>query len=708
MISARCQAFGKEVKSLYCPRNGKRESRLEQATAPRAREGETTCLASPETGLEAFSTIAASGKTPERFPMRHAVAGLLAGAFVSVCLAQDDAVVITATRFPDSKRDLPVGVTVITQDDLRKSATSNLPEILAQFGLVHIRDNAGTPNQQIDLRGFGVTGDQNTVVLVDGLRVSENELVPAQLAAIPLDAIERIEIVRGSGAVLYGGGATGGTVNIITRRARPGEARAYASARAGGYATAEARAGFARMGEALGFSLDLSHEDTGGYRRNNHFRQTNLAGTLEARPGNARAYVRFALGDQALELPGQLTEAQIAADPQQASTPGNDSERNDGVVTLGGSWNAGRHELAADLSYRNKNASAFFRPAFFVDTRVNLWSFVPRAKLRFGGRHDVTLGLDLEQWDYENRNASAPANVTNPFSRRVGAQTNRAFYAQANLWVAERTRVVFGGRLQHSEERLAEEVFPLDDRRATHDLEAYEAALRQGLGRGWSAYGKVGSSFRLANFDENACFAPPCTTTLLAPQEARAREVGVEYERSGLRARAAVYEKRLEDEIYFSPAVFANVNLPPTRRRGIELEGAWRATPTLEWRAALAVLEARFRETGKDVPLVPDAIASLGMSWSFAERARLNVNTRHVGRQRYDNDPDNAFRKQPAYGLVDVKLERRIDRLALALEVRNLFDEKYYSYGIWNGTTSFAAYPQPERAAYLSLAYRVD
>jgi iron complex outermembrane receptor protein len=638
--------------------------------------------------------------------MRHAVAGFLAGAFVSVCLAQDDAVVVTATRFPDSKRDLPVGVTVITADDLRNSATSNLPEILGQFGLVHVRDNAGTPSQQIDLRGFGITGDQNTVVLVDGLRVSENELVPAQLAAIPLDAIERIEIVRGSGAVLYGGGATGGTVNIIVRRPQPGDARAYASVRAGGYGTAEVRAGLAHMGEALGLSLDLSHEDTEGYRRNNRFRQTNLAGALEARHGEGRAYLRFSLGDQALELPGQLSEAQIAADPQQASTPRNDSERNDGSLTLGGVWHAGRHELAADLSYRDKHASSFFLPAFFVDARVNLWSFVPRAKLRFGSRHDVTLGLDLEQWDYENRNAAAASSVANPFSRRAGEQTNRAVYAQANLWAAARTRVVLGARLQKSDERLAEEVFPLDDRRARHDLDAYELALRQGLAAGWSAYGKLGTSFRLANFDENACFAPPCTTTLLEPQEAKARELGVEYERSGLRGRAAIYDKRLENEIYFSPTVFANVNLPPTRRRGIELEGAWRASPGLEWRAGLALLEAQFRASGKDVPLVPETIATLGLSWSLAERTLLNVNSRYVGQQHYDNDPDNLFRKQPAYGLVDVKLERRMQRVSLALEVRNLFDEKYYSYGIWNGASSFSAYPQPERAAYLTLAYR--
>src|SRR2546422_5713550 len=51
-------------------------------------------------------------------------------------------------------------------------------------------------------------------------------------------------------------------------------------------------------------------------------------------------------------------------------------------------WNAGRHDLAADLSYRNKNASALFLPAFFIDTNVNVWSFVPdRKSTRLNSSH---------------------------------------------------------------------------------------------------------------------------------------------------------------------------------------------------------------------------------------------------------------------------------------------------------------------------------
>ena len=631
--------------------------------------------------------------------MLHAAAGILAVLFASLSLAQDDAVVITATRFPDAKRDLPVGVTIITADDIRKSASSNLAEILAQFGLVNIRDNSGTPNQQVDLRGFGITGDQNTLLMVDGIRLSENELSAAQLSTIPLQTIERIEIVRGSGAVLYGSGATGGTINVITRRAEPGKATGYGVGRAGGYGTKELRAGYRGAGDALGVSLDLSHEDSDGYRRNNRFRQFNASGLLEARGEQARSYLRMALGRQDLHLPGALTEAQVAADPRQAGPVGK-SSRDDAGLTLGGTWNAGRHELAADLGHRSKRSPASF-PGFEIDTSVERWSFLPRGKFRFdalGRAHDVTLGVDVEGWDLDSRNT---------FGRRSGIQENRALYGLGNLWLAERTRLVIGGRVQRSEVSLTPDS-------ASHRLSAYEAALRRRLAGGWSAYGKLGSSFRLANFDE-ICFAA-CASPLLKPQSARSGELGAEYDARGLRLRAAVFDIRLQNEIYFSPLVFDNINLPPTRRRGFELEGAWRAAPAIDLRASLALSDARFRSgviggtdvSGKYVPLVPQAIATTGVAWSMSGERRLNLNARYVGRQYYDNDQANLFRRMPAYALLDVKLEQRAGRFDLALEVRNLFDKQYYSYGIWDGATGFAAYPQPERALVLSLARRLD
>src|SRR6185503_9370794 len=230
--------------------------------------------------------------------MRSTALGLAAAMACSFAFAQNDAVVITATRFEDSKRNLPVGVTVITAEDIERSASTNLGDILAQYGLLQIRDLAGSYNQQIDLRGFGVTGDQNTLILVDGLRLSENELESAQLSAIPLEAIERIEIVRGSGTVLYGANATAGTINIITRQPEAGERRLRVLGRYGSFRTKEASIGGSLQGEHFGGGLTVSGQDSDGYRRNGNFQEANFAGQLNGNWGSGRASLKLGADQQ--------------------------------------------------------------------------------------------------------------------------------------------------------------------------------------------------------------------------------------------------------------------------------------------------------------------------------------------------------------------------------------------------------------------------
>jgi len=655
--------------------------------------------------------------------MLRLIAGLLAGFCICICYAQDQSIVITATRFPDSKRDLPVGVTVITADDIRKSASSNLGDILAQFGLLQIRDLAGTQNPQLDLRGFGVTGDQNTLVLLDGLRLSEADLESAQLSAIPLESIERIEIVRGSGAVLYGAGATGGTINIITRRSRAGETRGDALARAGGFGTEEFRGGFSRQGEVFGSSVAASYEDTDGYRSNSRYRQRSAFGRVDAQLPSGRAYLKADVDEQRARLPGSLTEAQINADPRQTTTPDDWRERDGAQISTGGAYFLGRHELTADLGYRQRTTRAFFAAfgGFYTDTDANLWSFTPRAKFKFdalGRTHDFIVGVDVEQWDYNTLSASSPSTTSAPFSKRHGEQESVGWYAQTNFWLTPATRLVLGGRIQHIDQRLTEEVFPLDDRRNADRLEAYEAALRHGFTTGWSIYGRYGKSFRVGNFDENACFFPPCSAELLLPQTALTAELGAEFENRNFTFRTSIYDTRLENEIYFSALTFSNINLSPTEREGLEFEGTWHATSTLDLRGGLALQRARFRSgvyggvdvSGKTVPLVPEVLATAGASWIFMPGGRFNLNLRHVGQQRFDNDQANTFARQmPEYTLADAKVEYRFARRwEAALEVRNLFDKQYFSYGATTGPTTYSALPAPTRAAYLSVAWRLD
>jgi iron complex outermembrane recepter protein len=151
--------------------------------------------------------------------------GLLVGASAHSQKTPDlvvDKVVVTASRVEEKPGDRPIGATAISGDEIRSSGETSLPRLLARQSGVFVREYGGSPDLQVGLRGFGVTGDQNTLVLRDGRRLSVHELVPARMSSIPIESINRIDIVRGSGAVLCGGGATGSVIIIITKGSRPG------------------------------------------------------------------------------------------------------------------------------------------------------------------------------------------------------------------------------------------------------------------------------------------------------------------------------------------------------------------------------------------------------------------------------------------------------------------------------------------------------
>lgn len=625
------------------------------------------------------------------------IGGVLLFALCGAAAAEPprEEIVVTATRFQAVNPDLPIGVEVIRRDELAQSSARSLPELLARRAGIHTRDSSGAPDTQLDLRGFGVTGNQNMVVLLDGQRLSEIELVSPKWSAIPLAAIERIEIMRGGGAVLYGGGATGGVVNIVTRD--PKATSAYVGAALGSYATRELKAGFSGAG-ALKFGVHANHYEADNYRANNAVQQRNIEADLRGEIGGGQWWLKLGADDQKLRLPGARTEAQLSSDRRGTSTPLNHSTRRGEHFDAGFAMPFGAHEARIDVGYRERVASAFFAPGFSLNTDVDKRSVAPRLKIAHGllGKSSLVVGLDWEDWDY--------ASVTT-FGATRAEQTQRAVYAQNTTELRPTTRLALGARAQQSRVKVGADS-------QTRSPSAWELALSEQLTAQTRVYGRVGRSFRIATVDENV-FQP----TLLEPQTAIDKELGLVFENRGWNARAALYRIDLKNEIAFIPSAppFGNnINLPPTRRQGIELEARWHALPALDLSANYTYAQAEFRSgtvggvnlAGNEVPLVPKHSAGIGALWRIGPKTRLAADLQYVGSQRYDNDQANTFgRKMPAYTIADFKLTHEIDRWLLAASIKNAFNERYYSYGIASGTT-FSAYPAALRSVLVSAEYR--
>lgn len=680
--------------------------------------------------------------SPRLFCLKPLAAALPLLYASSVCAEPSLApVVVTATRFQSEAANHPIAAQVITAEDIRNSSATTVSEVLNKVGGVHTRISfTGVPDAPLDLRGFGMTGDQNTLVLLNGQRISENEGTPARLSAIPIDSIERIEILRGAGAVLYGGGATGGTINIITRSPVTQGVSGNVLALAGSYGLRDAR-GSVQVGNGTwGVRLNAQHYEKDGYRANNRAELDTVSGELRFGGQDEFIAFNFSADDQKSRLPGIRTEAQLASDPRGATTPDDFMNSDSRIYSLRGEKRFGDVTLALDIGQREKNRWSFGSfeggDTSRADTDVDVTTVSPRLlwKSRLAGiDNKLTVGMEWSDWAYSNRTV---ATGWNPNQNQVGNQENRAVYFRDEMLFSTGTRLSLGARREIVEQDDADSITPRPRTSVKHRLLAHELSLQQKLGASFSAYGRVGKSFRVATIDENRCQFAPCAPGLLKPQRSSDREIGVEWNGKGARLRTGLFDMDIKDEIHYNAYDGTNSNLSPTRRRGLELEGELAIARTVDLAVRYTHTQARFRRgtfagydmdlfdpadpfsttpmfaanlAGKDVPLVPKDRLSVNLGWQATAATRLAFNVTYVGSQRYDNDQANRFRRMPSYTVSDLKISHDIGAWRLAAGVNNLFDKTYYSYAVTNVSATpsrFNAYPEERRNGYVSAEYR--
>lgn len=659
------------------------------------------------------------------------------------------AMVITASRFESSPQDASIAAQIITADEIRDSSANTIAEVLGKLGGVHTRINfTGVPDSSVDLRGFGMTGDQNTLVLVNGQRLSENEGISARLSSIPLNSIKRIEILRGAGAVLYGGGATGGTINILTSAPLEDGMAGAGSVSMGSYNLLDLRASIQAKNGDWGISLNGQKYKTDNYRYGNHAELESLGG--EIRYGDAVNFValRFGVDDQNSNLPGvrkiNLVTGvdQFLTDPRGITTPGDYLNSKTNHFSMHGEKRLDDVVVAFDVGRRNKERSSFGTyegnsgsTVTQANTRISMVS--PRLLWTtpvYGLKNLLTLGADWSFWSYDGH---AVGTGTAPSLADTGEQKNQAFYFRDELFLTKKTRVSFGIRdekVQQDNNYAGNDSWgtsSTSNRSTKQGVSAHELAFQQNLDAGYSLYGRTGRSFRVANIDENRCdlYATPCAP-MLKPQTSRDQEVGAQWQVDASSFRVSVFKMNITDEIHYNPITSGNVNLSPTQHSGFELEGKISLSKTLVVGGRYKRIKARFTDgvysgyesndysyspftvsvAGKDVPLVPKHSLSASLNWKMSAATRLTLFGNYVGGQRYDNDQANQFREMPSYLTVDIKMLHFIGAWRLSAGINNLFDKAYYSYGVTNVSggipVRYNVYPEARRNGYVGAEYR--
>lgn len=684
-----------------------------------------------------------------------AVAAVVAGGAQAAELPMTlaDEVVVTATRFRDSYIDKPVNMTVITAEDIRHSTARTVPDLLSEQAGIAIHDffgnNAATTT--VDLRGFGITGTQNTLILIDGRRAADIDLSGVHWSAVPLAMIERIEILRGGGSVMYGDGATAGVINIITKSPTALANGVTAQVKAGSYATVETLLDANHSGSRSGFNVSASNYESDGYRANNHNRQSNALADFRFLTEGGDLTFKLGADRQGIRLPGARTVQpsaginQLETDRRGAQTPLDYAQRDGNRATFDWRRDTGFGEFNIGAGYRDKKQTSYFDFSGFPDYRIadlDVWSFTPRLKIAqplFGRANTLVAGFDWYRWNYRLRRSNAAANIGQPINSVEAVQENAAFYLNNTTRVTERVTLNAGVRRERFRIDATDTFDPAAPGGAfgsgapsgsqRESQYAYELGARYQFLPAVALIGRTGRSYRFANIDEiyETGGAPLFSQEFqfLRPQTARSYEAGVETRIASGWTRATLFVIDVDNEIHLDPFTggTGNTNLPPSRRRGLELEGKWAAGKSLMLGAAYTYTDARFRQgvfagggfflsdqviAGKTVPLVPRHKLNLNASWTIAARTRLDALVTYVGEQYMDNDESNTLGvKIPAYTVADLKLVHRGGAWTVSGAINNLFNEKYYNYAVRSASVPdrYNAYPLPERNIMVMLEY---
>ncbi len=589
-----------------------------------------------------------------RFNRAHRAAWALAACATPLCHAQSSGTtvaslsetLVTATRSAQPLTDVVADVTVIDRETLQRSGATGIADVLSRVpGLSMARNGGPGSTTSLFVRG---AESRFTAVLVDGVRVDSQSTGGAAWNAIPLAQIERIEIVRGPAAAVYGSDALGGVIQVFTRRGTTGFAPSLGVG-VGSHGTRQLDLGMSGREGALDYAIGLSHDNTHGFN-------VQPAGHPD-RDGHDNSSLSASLGWQ-LSTTHRLEASALRSDldaQYDASRSVSDDHAEQRVQTLGLSWLAqwsAAHTSRLSVSQSRDRYET--RPTPYA-TDTHITSYLLRNEWQ-QGTHQWT--ADVERREDRLQNASTRPTQTRRSQDALAlgyGLRNGDHTLQLNLRHDQDSE--FGGNTTGS------------------------AAYAYALSPHWRASASAGTAFRVPTlFQRFSIYGTP----ELSAESGRNIEFGLKYATPTRHFGVVTYRNRVNNLITYvsGPGSCINGsgsfpgcygNTARASYSGVTVSGEQRLGQTL-LRASLDLLDPKDLGTGKQLARRARQQATLGLdqrlgAWQLGAEVQLVAH-------RY-NDAANTQRLG-GYGLLNLSASTRLaPDWTLIARVDNLGDKAY-------------------------------
>ncbi len=582
----------------------------------------------------------------------------------------DETAFITFTRRQEQRKELPTNVSVITSKEIEQLGARNVGEAIAHLTSIDI-GRYGTLGSLSSARIRNSTSEQ-VQILINGTPLTGVSFGSANLSQIPLDNIERIEIVRGPSSVLYGANAVSGVINIITRKPRTPVPMIQFDAGYGSFDTQIYKISAELQREKLGVFASGSRQSSAGFRENSKYDNDNFALSLGydfPKFGKLSFEHQYFRGD--LGVPGSN------------STPINmyNGEKELKATTPNAKQSNTIHNL--QLSYENKFSSDFgINTKLYSRTNNHSYADPPAESTKMdnyiiGADIQLNLPNNLILGYVHNRDSyDTKQLVTGAYVNTKKQLDNRAIYVQQSISLIPKLRIIPAARFD------------------LHQL--FGNYLSPGLSavflptKNLKFSGSIGKAFRAPTFSD--LYWPRTDwaggNPELKPEESVGYELGTELSDGVNAARISYFNREVNEQIRWCPSDPANPFSPWTPSNvdnalasGVETEFEFTLTENLTNKLNWSFVNNTIKKKGEEQKgfqkpaYSPEHTVSYMLRYIFPMNIFITATIEYVA-QQYSQD-DKKGVELPSYTLANLRLSQKIGLLEYFVAVENISNKRY-------------------------------
>ena len=623
-------------------------------------------------------------------------------------------------------------MTIISSEEIAKSTGKDITEILKSYSGIQVRSlysGIDGINSTIDMRGFGEAAKSNFLMLLNGRRLNDLDMGGINFSNIPLSSIDRIEIVRGNSAgTIYGSGAIGGAINIVTKDSS--EVSDIINLSYGSFNSMSVDfTTSVTLDENTSMMVTGKTKETDTYRESGDYDRDDILFRLNHKNNNLKSYLDISSSSKNQLLSGTriiggvynyhlcnlLSSSRTAeniggsylTNANTCNATQRDDYANEDNISIAGGLNIAQtktRSILIDVSTKSKDQKAFYAANgnnsssnpnsgdSYIETTLDNSQFsLALDESLFIDNNPVIIkfGGDLNTTDYDSDRYNVEGGaVGQTFD---ASQESRALFFQVSLNLLEQDAIMsLGIRKENTDFYGADTLntsvsgFQYGTNHATLSSSTSNTAFNIGfekiLDSNTKIFTKYAESFRTPNIDERI----KATTTgsfALNDQTSDEIEIGLRYENALFNFSGSIYSMDTENEIQYDQS--KNTNLDPINREGVNIDFNYRASDMLRFNGAYNYVDAEF--TSGSLSMGTGTYLSNGTRYYNGNETYGYLTNTAINYLGSDSSANQSFslkgNKVPLVAPVNFRLgaEFDIDSKTMALIDLQYVDEKYVS-----------------------------